>query len=172
MALAGCLMAQTDQGGWVLGGSSNLGFTTGKANNDQSDALSNFALDVQGGYFLMDNLAAGLLIGLSTSSIGGASSTAFGVGPFVRYYAPFKVFGQLSYQFGGAKIDDGISDLSTSVGAFGIGVGYAAFLNDHVAIEPMVGYSLLSSKLDVDGAESVAGSELGIAIGISVYLGN
>lgn len=165
-------MAQTDQGGWLLSGASDLGFTSGKQNNDQEDSQSNFGLDVQGGYFVMDNLAAGLMIGFNSTSMGDASSSNFGVGPFVRYYAPFKLFGQLSYKFGSSKTDNGTSNSTLKTGDFGIGVGYALFLNDHVAIEPMLGYHLTSLKADVDGAESVSGGQFGINIGVAVYLGN
>lgn len=172
VAFGTSLMAQTDQGGWLLSGASDLGFTSGKQDNDQKDATSNFGLDVQGGYFFMDNFAAGLMIGFNSSKTGDVSSSEFGVGPFVRYYAPFKLFGQLSYKFGSSKDDDGTSDFKVKTGDFGIGVGYAAFLNDHVAIEPMLGYDLTSMKVDASGAESVSGGQFGINIGIAVYLGN
>ena len=47
LVLGTTAMAQTDQGVWMFGAGSNLGFTSGKVDNDQEDATSNLDLDVR-----------------------------------------------------------------------------------------------------------------------------
>lgn len=170
VALGAGAFAQTEKGHIVLGGSTNLGFTSGKVDNDADDATSNFGLDIAGGFFLMDNLSAGLLIGFNSTKTGDVSSSGFGIGPVVRYYLPMKVFGQLSYVFGSQKSDDGTFDVTYKTGDLGIAVGYAAFLNDHVALEPSVGYHLTS--LTPEEGDGLSGSAFGVNVGISVYLGD
>ncbi len=170
VALGAGAFAQTEKGHIVLGGSSNLGFTSGKQDNDADDATTNFGLNVAGGYFIMDNLAVGLLIGFESEKTGDVSASGFGIGPVVRYYLPMKVFGQLSYQFGSQKTDTGDFDFTYTTGDLGIGVGYAAFVNDHVAIEPMIAYHMTSAK--PEEGDSVNGGSFGLNVGISVYLGD
>lgn len=161
-------MAQTDQGGWMFGAGSNLGFATGKTNNDQDDSESQFNINLRAGYFVIDNLAVGLDAGFVNASEGDISASQFSVGPYARYFLPMKIFFEAGYQFGSVTSD---GDNLGSTGALGIGAGYAAFLNDNVSIEPSLMYSMTSIK--PDGAdESIKGSNFGIMINFGIYLGN
>lgn len=150
VALGTAAMAQTDQGGWLFGAGSDLSFMSSKADNDQEDATSTFSLDVRGGYFVIDNLAVGLDVGFNSTTMGDFKTSGFGVGPFVRYFLPMKIFAELGYQFGSQKqtLDFGPpigeQEVTFGTGALNIGVGYAAFLNDNVSIEPMIGYMMTS----------------------------
>lgn len=175
VALGTTAMAQTDQGGWMFGAGSNLGFTSSKDDNDQEDSQSDFSLDARAGYFVIDNLAIGLDLGFTSSSLGDAKSSGFQAGPYVRYYLPMKIFGELGYQIGSEKttIDIpliGSQDVTYGTGALGIGVGYAAFLNDNISIEPMVRYRMTSIK--PDEGDSVSGSGFGVLVNFGIYLGN
>ncbi|MEO8590898.1 MAG: outer membrane beta-barrel protein [Flavobacteriales bacterium] len=176
VALGTTAMAQTDQGGWMFGAGSNLGFTSSKDDNDQEDAVSNFSLDARAGYFVIDNLAIGLDIGFSSTSVGDQSSSSFNAGPYVRYYLPMKIFAEVGYQFGSQKttIDLGPPlgsvDVTYGTGALGIGVGYAAFLNDNVSIEPMIKYSMTS--LSPEEGDAVNGGGFGVLLNFGIYLGN
>lgn len=168
LVLGTTAMAQTDQGGWMFGAGSNLGFTSGKENSDQEDAVSNIFLDVRAGYFVIDNLAIGLDLGYSSVSSGGVSGNELGVGPYLRYYLmENKLFGELGYRIGSASFD---GESQGSTGALGIGVGYAAWLNDNVTIEPMLKYSMLSTK--PEEGDSYSGSAFGVMINFGIYLGN
>lgn len=168
LVLGTTAMAQTDQGTWMFGAGSNLGFTSGKENSDQEDAVSNLALDVRAGYFVIDNLAVGLDVGYSSVSVGGVSGNDLGVGPYLRYYLmESKLFGELGYKIGSSSYD---GDKLGSTGALGIGAGYAAWLNDNVTIEPMVKYSMLSTKPEV--GDSYNGSAFGVMVNFGIYLGN
>ena len=176
VALGTTAMAQTDQGGWMFGAGSNLGFTSTKEDNDQEDAVSNFDLDVRAGYFVIDNLAIGLDLGFSSTSVGDQSSSGFEAGPYVRYFLPMKIFAEVGYQFGSQKttVDLGPPigevDVEYGTGALNIGVGYAAFLNDNVSIEPIVQYVMTSTT--PDEGDSVSGGGFGVGINFGIYLGN
>lgn len=169
LVLGTTAMAQTDQGGWMFGAGSNFQFQSFKLDNDQDESASNLDFTARAGYFVIDNLAVGLDVDFGSSKAAGAddADSQFGVGPYVRYYLPMKVFGQLGYQFG--SVSSGGEKLY-STGDLGIGVGYAAFLNDHVSIEPMVKYDLTSAK--PDEGDSVSGSGFGVYINFGIYLGN
>jgi outer membrane protein len=176
LVLGTAAMAQTDKGGWMFGAGSDFGFTSSKADNDQDDSETNISLNARAGYFLIDNLAAGLDISFENSSFGDASSSQVLVGPYVRYFLPMKVFAEANFGFGSAKseIDFGAPigtvEVKTGVTAIGLGVGYAAFLNDHVSIEPMVRYVMTSQK--PEEGDSVSGSGFGLMVNFGIYLGN
>lgn len=142
--------AQISKGTVILGGSSNLNFTS--YNEDAGD-YSQFDVDIHGGYFLMDNLAAGLNLFYSKDSEADDATTAFGV--FARYYFNGKIFAGAA--FNSAKQGD------FSGTQIPIEVGYAWFLNNAVAIEPALNYSIYGGDLD--------GASFGLNVGISVYLG-
>ncbi|CAN5488294.1 hypothetical protein BH11BAC2_BH11BAC2_01600 [soil metagenome] len=164
--------AQTEQGHWLVGASSNLGFSSGKVDKDQDDATTNFNITPTIGYFLIDNLAAGIALDFNSSKTGDYKSSTFGLGPFVRYYLPMKVFGQLSYAFGSSTSNDGSGsgDVKANTGDLGIAVGYAWMLNDNISLEPSIRYDLTSYK--PDGAdESIKGSTFGINVGFTLYFG-
>ena len=44
--------AQIEKGSWIVGGSSNLNFTS---NDEDAGDYSEFNIDVKGGYFVIDN---------------------------------------------------------------------------------------------------------------------
>jgi hypothetical protein len=151
---AACLVfaasAQISKGTIMLSGSSNLNFIS---NNEDAGDDSNFTLSVKGGYFFIDNLAGGLNIYYDKYSE--ADDATVGIGPFLRYYVQGKIFigaGFNSYSqgdFSGSQIP--------------LEVGYAWFLNDAVAIEPNLNYSIYGGDLE--------GASFGLNVGISVYLG-
>ena len=170
VALGAPAIAQMEEGHILLSGASDLGFVTGKTDNDQDDAESTFTLDLKGGYFVIDNLNVGLGLGFSSFSQGDFSLSSFSIGPYLRYYLPMKLFGELGYQFGSQKLDVGDGDATISTGDLGIVVGYAIMCNDVVAIEPSLGYQLTSGK--PDEGDSFNGSNFGINFGVTVFLGD
>jgi len=141
--------AQISQGTILLGGSSNLGFTS---NNEDAGDDSQFDLSVQGGYFVIENLAIGATIGYSKWSE--ADDATITIGPMARYYFNGKIFAGAGFAV------QKTGDFSGSV--IPLQVGYAAFLNDAVAIEPSLNYSVYGGDYE--------GSSFGLNVGISVYL--
>lgn len=85
VAIFTLVKAQTEEGRWVVGVNSDLSFTS-TSRDGQDDNINTFGLGGQVGYFVIDNLAVGGSIGLSTFSQGDFSSTSFSIGPAVRYY--------------------------------------------------------------------------------------
>jgi hypothetical protein len=162
-------LAQTEKGHIMLSGGSDLGFTTGKTDRDQDDNETNFGLNFKAGYFVIDALSAGLNLGYSSFKEGDLSISTLEVGPFLRYYFPFNMFGELGYNFGSQKIDLGDGDATAGTGDLGIGLGYAIFANDVVAFEPMIAYHITSYS--PEEGDSSGGSNFGFNFAITVFLG-
>lgn len=142
--------AQISKGTFLVNGASTLNF---QSNNEDAGDDSDLSLGVRGGYFFMDNLAAGLTVAYSKNSEADDASTGFG--PFVRYYVNGKIIVGASYVLGKA------GDFKENT--LGLEAGYAIFANDAIAIEPTVYYQMYSG--DAEGAS------FGLNVGISVYLG-
>lgn len=142
--------AQIGKGTWLVSGASNMSFI---ADNDERGGDSNLRLAGKAGYFIVENFAVGgtLLFNKYSES----DDARFGIGPFFRYYFAGKVFGGLGVNF--------VSEGDYSATEIPIEIGYAAFLNNTVAIEPAFNFT------SYGGDDS--GSSFGIVVGISVYLG-
>lgn len=176
--------AQFSQGTFLVGGTTGLGvnFLTAKSKaggTTSTDGKStSFSLEPTAGYFVIDNLALGAGIGLSTSSFkpdgGGTKSTSSAIllSPFARYYFD-KFYAQGTFQFGSSKdkYTNGGTSITDKNGLSGwsIAGGYALLLNESVALEPQIGYGSFTSKdNDTDNKDIAAG--LFIRMGIFVYL--
>ncbi|MEJ0033620.1 MAG: outer membrane beta-barrel protein [Bacteroidota bacterium] len=178
--------AQFNQGRWLAGGSVGLSTNTNKFETTNSTTTNsnsvNFSISPDVGYFVIDNLAVGAALDLSASSTknkgtggGKSSSSSVTLAPFVRYYYQ-NYFAQLQVGFGSGSSkytpDNSTTAIKTKDGLFGWGLaaGYAYFLNDYVAIEPMVGYASNSSK-DKDTDNKNINGGLFIKAGFQIYLG-
>jgi hypothetical protein len=158
-AIAACATffasAQINQGAWLVGASSSAGFVS--YNEDAGD-YSEFDITVKGGYFVIENLVAGLNLGYGKSD--DVSVSLFGV--FARYYVNGKIF--VGAGFDSQTLDTGgSSSIKITVSQIPIEVGYAAFINDVIAVEPALNYTAYGS----DGE----GASFGLRIGLTVYLG-
>jgi hypothetical protein len=149
----GTAIAQINKGTFLVGASSNLGFSS-TSTEISDDNVNVFLLDVSGGYFVIDNLALGLSFGYSKYSYEDfdGSSTSFGL--FGRYYVNGKVF--LGLGFASAKVED-----SDAVNSIPLEVGYAAFVTDNIAIEPSLSYSL--------GLGDNESNTFGLQVGFTLY---
>ena len=165
--LAVCLFSanafsQVEQGQIRIGGSSNLDFTNLKSKGADY-STNDFSLNVDGGYFFMDNLSADveLLFSLTKDSDEDESETSFGVGLGVRYYLPVNVFVGAGFDLISYKVW-GESVTGTGVK---IKAGYAAFLSDNIALEPSISYRLGLS----DEEKGTQFNGLSVNIGLSVF---
>jgi hypothetical protein len=117
--------SQTDKGTVLLGGGAT--FTT-------SDGTSVFNVTPTVGLFILNDVVVGA--GFDWYTTKGASSWA--IGPFIRLYLfgndRGKFIVQSGVNVGGAK------DSDTDFG-FDIGAGYAAFLNESIALEFLAQYT-------------------------------
>jgi hypothetical protein len=141
------------KGAWMVGGSA--GFTsTSYKDVDGSQTVISVAPNL--GYFIADDLAIGLALNLTnTSPLVGDSFTEFGLGPFVRFYFADAIFAQ-------AGLNLGLGDNEFT--EFQVGVGYSWFLEDGVAVEPMLFYR--SHSVDDPGVDS---SIIGLSIGVQAF---
>lgn len=179
--------AQFNKGRYLVGG--NVGFAayTGKTKTDNSTSTTShsttFNLSPDVGYFVIDNLAVGAGLSLRTSSTkgdGGDNSkdtdTDFTLTPFARYYLDQGIFfqGQVGFGSGSNKHKPNGSNTTTTTkhGVFdwGLGVGYAYFLNDYVAIEPMVSYVSYANNYKDPDFKTV-NSGITLNVGFQIYLG-
>lgn len=154
------LTAQTEQGALLAGASSNLSFTSlGGKNVD--DRQNNFDLGLKGGYFLIDNLAAGLNIGFNSMSVGDISSSLFSIGPFARYYFGGTFYAGAGFDFASQSVNEG-DNLTGSLISFE--AGYPIFIGgETVAIEPSLNYG-------IGGGDSLKDTNIfGIQVGVFLY---
>jgi outer membrane protein len=179
--------AQFNQGRYLAGGS--IGLTTNKYETENTTTTTtvsnstNFSIAPDVGYFVIDNLAVGAALDFGVGSSKGKGSNAFKetsssieLSPFVRYYLPQAIFFQAQFGFGSStsKYTPAGSNTSTkskdALFGWGLATGYAYFLNDFVAIEPMIGWASNSSKVKDTNNKDI-NSGLFIKAGLQVYLG-
>ena len=178
--------AQTEAGTMLIEGGSDLNFTSlsvssisvdGDEMDDDflpEDATSELGLSVTGAYFLMDGLAAGLLIDYSSSTTGDYSSTSMTFGPMVRYYiGESGLWGQASYGMGSSseKDEDDTYD-GPKISMLAFGAGYAVYLSDNISLNPSLGYVMATATQD-DGVE--VKTKMGgivFSTGLTLHLGN
>lgn len=154
--------AQTDQGGWFVGASTNISFNS-TSFDVVDDNVNTFNISGRAGYFLMDNLAGGLSVSFSSFSFRNLTETDLSIGPFARYYFNGTVFAGVGYAFQNSTLDDGVTDISESGGQLSFEVGYPIWVVDVIAIEPAINYSVGTGDLNRDT------STFGVAIGFDLY---
>ena len=81
--LALSTFAQTGQGNFLLGGSTDLSFIS-TSQDGLDDNQTDFLIQTNAGYFFIDNLAGGLVFSYANSSLGDFSSNFLIIGPFMQ----------------------------------------------------------------------------------------
>lgn len=137
------------------------------------------------GYFVINNLAAGLEIlisGYSEKYLEDGDTwkeSTVGIGPFVRYYYPLEKiypYAEAKTIFGSCKETDwGGDEEKSGLFMFGIYLGAALPVGESITIDLSAGYSRASYKYtwDNEGTEEVAyeiHGGFGIGFGITIYL--
>lgn len=180
---------KTSAGTFMAGGNIGASFNTQKFDDGTATTTvgkqTTIAFNPSVGYFIMDGLVVGAGINLSSSttkfdgSIRKDVFTTTSFSPFGRYYLDMGVFGHAQVQLGSATDKDTRDVGGTTVtttnnyGLFGfeVGGGYAYFLNDNVAIEPLLVYASNSfkDKTAAPNTKDISGG-IQLRIGISVFL--
>ena len=127
--------AQTEMGSVFVG--ANLGNAMVEGSGIQFasvDGESVTSIAVDGGYFVMDDLA--LLVGLGYVSNSASDSNAFSYRLGGKYYVGGNI--PLTLDYTGSSIKDADENPSW----LGLGAGYAFFLGENVALEPGLRYNL------------------------------
>lgn len=173
--------AQTGQGNFLLGGGFGAGFKTQQveqpgANNTivVSEYRSNsITFNPNIGFFLVDGFAIGLEADINNTENKDrnkntrSTSSYYNIGPFVRYYFPVNIFLDAKVGIGNGK--SYVYDKSKIFG-YAIGAGYAAFLNDHVAIEPRIRYIGTNFSSVSNNDYKTKNGSLEFVIGLQIYL--
>jgi len=152
---------------------------------EEAYSMTVYNLLPKAGYFVIDNLAAGLEIlisGYSEKDLEDGDKykeSTIGIGPFVRYYYPLEKiypYAEAKTIFGSCKETwyDGDEEKS-GLFMFGIYLGAALPVGDIVTIDLSAGYSRASYKYTYDNEgtdeeEFEIHSGFGIGFGITVYL--
>jgi outer membrane immunogenic protein len=173
--------AQWDQGKILATGGINFSTTSPKTemkigdNTTTTDGAktTDFGIDVTGGYFIADNIAVGLGIGLMNSKTSQEADTTettvtdnlFAIAPFARYYIPysdqFSFFGQFAIGLGFGKSKDEYTSGSTTLTdeasinmmMIGLSPGFSYMMTERVALEMrygFFGYSSYTTKVEED----------------------
>jgi outer membrane protein W len=125
---------QTSKGKWLIEantGNAMLG-TTG-IYFSSTDGESTFNAGLDGGYFIMDNLALKAGLGYGSDSAKDSNTFSYRVG--AKYYALGMI--PVTLDLTGASVKDAVENPMW----LGIGAGYAWFLGDNVSIEPGIRYN-------------------------------
>lgn len=149
--------SQTEKGGWLIGASSDLGFSSKDVGADHR--FNVFSLNTSAGYFVIDNLSLGLNLGFSFSSIEDSNTNRIEIGPALRYYFN-KIFVGTNY----SKARTKANGMSASTNQLGFIAGYAIFINDKIAIEPNLNYSTWFGG-DLDESTD----SFGVQVGFNLY---
>lgn len=164
-----------------------IGFATTKykyGSDDPESRYKSFTYNIlpKGGYFIIDNLAAGLEIALSgyretdVEDDDVYKMSTLGIGPFVRYYYPLESiypFAEAEVLFGSHKDTWGDEVEKYPMFIFGLSLGAAVPIGEMVTFDGSIGYSHATwSWEDVEdgGTTKEICSGIAIRIGFSIYL--
>lgn len=178
------------------GGSIGLGLSGGKSDNgaEVTDKPSHFYFEFSPeiGKFLSEKVAAGISLNLNYTRINNNSeieslnmSSAYGVTPFLRYYAikagKFSAFGQanLGFSYSSSKSKNGAITTDgpkTSKLSFDIYPGLAFDVNEKLSLETYInvlnlGYSL-ETAVNGDNRSTSSGFNLGGGLDNIATIGN
>lgn len=186
---------QTEKGKIYIGANSNLNFSSSSSSFENKsinviqsaeniNKFSQFNINAEIGYFLIDNLTSGININFSrTNPDDSAAQDIYTISPFVKYYflnGKIKPFARISYGFGKIKDDTFITGnestfianrVDTDINALNTGAGLAYFLNNYFSIELIFNYSqtTYTSKTSSQTAKQVD-SVFQSKIGFSIFL--
>lgn len=152
--------AQTQKGNFLLGGSVGIAHSKYESvNSNPVNKQKSFSVDFNPGisYFLMDQLAIGVLIPFSynqyTSSTTKLHDFTYAFGPRIRYYFPFgpmAIFPEVTGYFGKSEqvgpyfntITGVVEEVKirSNIQYLTIGLGTTYFINDNIGLEGVLMY--------------------------------
>ncbi len=177
--------AQTQQGNFLLGGGfgGSLGNrkveSPGSNNNTTIVSKSRSAtltFNPKIGFFIVNGFALGLDADIQNKSTRNrdndirTTASSFTLGPFVRYYFPVNVFLDGRVGLGSGKGTDLVEYNEAKLFSYSFGVGYAAFLNDYITLEPIIRYRGTNYTNKANSNFRTVDGNLEFAIGLQIYL--
>jgi len=178
IGLSSTCYSQFTKGKILAGGSFNSAWSNKIGSNSTSYVPGKtFSINLypQSGYFFANNFAAGIGLNLGTEIIKSSvflsdsefklQTNTLSFEPFARYYFLKKFYTQAIFKAG--RTGSYGTDYKKFKG-WSLAAGYAYMLNEHVAIEPQIGYSIdyKGNSLNRTNKQDVF-----LKIGIQVYLG-
>lgn len=176
--------AQTEQGNFLVGGNFGAGFSTQKiqtpvANDPNKTVITerrstSITFNPKIGFFITDGFAIGLDADINNTVSRDrqdnvkSTSSYFTIGPYARYYFPVNLFLEGGAGIGNGKNFYGYGE--SKVFRYSVGAGFAAFLNDNIALEPMIRYSVLNFTRSNNNDYRTKNGGLEIALGFQIYL--
>jgi len=164
-------------------GFSNTKYKYGSDPAEDAYKCTHYNLLPRAGYFVIDNMAAGIEVILSgykekdAGDYDNWSESMVGIGPFVRYYYPmekFYPFAEVEVLFGSEKSGYNDNEYKSSLFLLGAYLGVAFPLGDKVTFDVEIGYANATLTHKGSGIEDLDSKEItgGIVIkgGFSVYL--
>lgn len=195
--------AQVEKSNWLITGSSGLGISSGKSKvtmgstTNESGKDFGFFFQPQVGYFVINKLAAGLMVNFSYDKSKNpegddySSWTTIMAGPFVRYYIVdlkgLMPYGEVSAAIGSQKYKSKFGSIESedksSLTSLNLGIGGTYFVTDNVGLDLSLGYGFSSDKQEAgsENGDRSASSEdditykysgINMNIGVVVTLGN
>ncbi len=167
--------AQITKGNWMMGG--NASFSNKETFQNEFPSISKvkfteFDINVNLGYFFIDNLQAGVRLGYTdyiVSTYEGTDRFLLKYGAYSRYYflkpeklVNFYIDG--NYFFGKRSISSG--EIQDNLNGYAIGVGPTIFLNSSVAMELGINYSSTKFK----GTNDFTENNLQFSFGLQIFL--
>tara|TARA_B110000967_G_scaffold56013_1_gene57455 strand:+ start:356 stop:859 length:504 start_codon:yes stop_codon:yes gene_type:complete len=127
--------AQTEKGSLLIETNiANQMVGTTSFSLSSADGETVYGVGIDGGYFIMDDLAIKVGLGYASNSILDTNTFSYRLG--AKYYLMGNI--PLTLDYTGASI----KDLEENPSWIGIGAGYAIFLGSNVSIEPGLRYNL------------------------------
>ena len=190
------IYCQTEIGNFYIGANSNLNFSKSNSSfENQSEnhiqtaenvnKFSQFNLNAEVGYFLIDNLTSGINVNFSRINPDDSpAQNIYTVSPFLKYYFldnNIKPFARISYGFGKIKdnyistpilndpLNNVINHADTDINVINAGIGLAYFINSNFSIELIFNYSQSTYTTETSNFKSeqitdVFNSNLGFSI--------
>ena len=186
-----------DQGNFIIG--STLGCSAANSkivhstNDTEADESGPLALQInfspKAGYFIIDNIALGLGLDYSHSSIKNpnedrTNNSDLLFGPYVRTYLPLgmkkdmALFVELNFGFGSSSDDQFIGQnkqhINSNIFAVGIGPGFTIFSNSSIGIEALFKYNFARSQFKTEDGfikttTTTTANQFDISIGVQFY---
>jgi len=188
--LTSFVSAQLNSGSKFIAGTSRLAVNSYSDKDLGSDLdvdkYFNMGLNAKAGYFIKNRIAVGALADFGYSSLKYGSSdykdinSSFLLGPVARYYLEYITlipFAEASLGFGSSSskilFDTTETTYKHSLLNASLGIGADYFLNENIAIEGLLNYSIKKQKPTGEGATGDGHVEkgLGASFGVVIYFG-
>lgn len=162
-----------------------IGVTTYKYDGEAEYRATSFNLQPRVGYFIIDNLAVGLDLAISSCNEKDLEDddtwkvTMIAAGPFARYYYPLGgiyPFVELNVAIGSMTDKDNYGEGEDTekygLTIFGGGVGAAVPLGNRVTFDAMLGYQSFKVKeKDTEYDWDMSAGTIGLKAGFTVFFG-